>query len=218
MKPNVDDWTVVVTGGWNAQIFSPEWVGENLFSEKEFEIQLILQGGNVFSSLKTSDIVFSATNSQIVCGMRSISEDTLVKAEDLVTKALDMLPYTPVNGVGVNFGFTEENPLDNLLDLFNFNDLAELSNFNCSIRENQIYRRIEIDGRILNLRQTLSADPSKAMAIHLNFHKDVLNTKEAFNWLKGEVLSFKKIAYRFLGEIYNVSIEQEENLEDENAA
>jgi hypothetical protein len=95
MKPNVETWTIVVTGGWNAQIFNPEWVGINLFDTKELEIQLAFQGNNVFSSLKSPDLIFSPTNNQIVCGVRSIDENALIKAENLIIKALTMLHHTP---------------------------------------------------------------------------------------------------------------------------
>lgn len=31
MKPKLETWTIVVAGGWNVRIFSPEWVGKQLF-------------------------------------------------------------------------------------------------------------------------------------------------------------------------------------------
>jgi hypothetical protein len=82
MKPDIKGWTIVVAGSWNAQIFEPAWVGEKLFGVKELEIEFVFHRNSVFPSLKTSDIILSPTNSQIVCGVRTLSEDSLTKAEN----------------------------------------------------------------------------------------------------------------------------------------
>lgn len=206
MKPNVETWTIVVTGGWNAQIFNPEWVGENLFETKELEIQLVFQGNNFFPSLKSPDLIFSPTNSQIVCGVSSINENVLIKAESLIIKTLRMLQHTPIYAVGINFGFSEENPSSELLDIFNFNDNVKFIDSNYSIKQNQIYRQIEIDGQTLNLRQILNEDSAEPMITHFNFHKEVLKTEIAADWLKNKFIECKAITYHLLKEIYDINI------------
>ena len=217
MKPDVNTWTIVVAGSWNAPIFDPTWVGEKLFGSKEFEIEFAFYRNNVFSSFKTSDIVFSPTNSQIVCGVRNINDNALTKAENLVVKTLDMLPYTPINAIGINFGFVEEHPQKNLLDLFNFWDSFNMSDSNYTTNESQIYRQIKIGKHTLNLRQTLRAD--EPMIVHLNFHIDVSDSTEGSKWLKDKVLECRTTAYQFLEKIYDLNnIEEENSFGDEDAA
>lgn len=209
MKPNIETWTIVIAGGWNAQIFTPEWVGEKILGINEFEIQLIFQGNTFSSSFRTPEIIFTPTNNQVVCGVRNSDESTLTKAESSLIKILEMLPYTPINAVGINFGFSEENPSQELLDLFNFNDTYTLIDKNYLIKENQIYRQIAVEDRLLNLRQTLSAESSEAMSLHFNFHKDVSNANEAVSCLKDRTLEFKRTAYKFLEEVYQKNVEED---------
>lgn len=209
MKPNIDTWTIVIAGGWNAQIFTPDWVGEEILGINEFDFQLIFQGNTFSSSFTTPEIIFTPTNNQIFCGVRNSNESTLAKAESSLVKILEMLPYTPVSAVGINFGFSEENPSKELLGLFDFNDAFTLSDKNYRVKENQIHRQIVIEDRLLNLRQVLSEDSSEPMSLHFNFHKDILNANEAVSCLKDRTLKFKEIAYKFLSEVYQKNVEED---------
>jgi hypothetical protein len=213
MKPNIDSWTIVVAGAWNAQIFKPDWVCEHLFGVKELEIQFNLHGSSVFPSLKTSEIIFSPTDNQVVCGIRNIKDSTLIKAEELVIKVLSMLSHTPINAVGVNFSFSDENPSDKLLNLFDFNDTVSFSDHNFIVKESQVYRQIEHNDFTLNLRQTIGTDPPSAMFSHFNFQKEVSDTNDASHWLKGKVLECKSTAYKLVKEIYNTEITEDDDVE-----
>lgn len=208
MKPSLENWTIVVAGAWNAQIFSPEWVGSNLLDAQEFEIHLVFQGSNVFSSFVTQDIIFNPSSTQIICGVKNTSDAVLVRVEDLMVQALKILPYTPINAVGINFGFDDDIPSKELVNLFDFSDNFKLSDLNYLVTESQIIRQIDLGDRTLNLRQTLSSDSSKGAKTHINFHKDVSNAEQAGDWLKGKVLDSKKAAYKIVNDVYGIEIQE----------
>ena len=45
MKPVFNTWTVVVVGRWNVSIFNPDWLGKNLFDNKELLVDFPMEPG-----------------------------------------------------------------------------------------------------------------------------------------------------------------------------
>jgi hypothetical protein len=109
MIPNLDTWTIVLVGGWNPKIFRPEWVGKEVFDRKNIALEVPLSPGSSVLRYNSPEdsLVLIPSDDRLVIGIRKAEEPVLNKAAAIAKKVLDLLPYTPIGAIGVNFGFVE---------------------------------------------------------------------------------------------------------------
>src|SRR4051794_6937811 len=104
-----DSWNIVLAGLWNRAIFTPEWVGRLLFKQTEVETLISIMP-HMPIIYRNQQVSMEVALSRLVFKPRSISEASLMAAEDMAHKVLKILQDTPLLGVGVNFNFTESEP------------------------------------------------------------------------------------------------------------
>jgi hypothetical protein len=210
MIPRIEAWTIVIVGAWNVRIFSPEWVSEKLFAKKPIETEINFTSDIRRIRYRSESLVLIPLDDRVIIGARNISDDTLIEAEKVATLVLDLLSHTPILSLGINFSFLENKPSGELVSLFNISDGGQISNSGCKLLKTDIIRNLEVEGGILNLR--LSLEETK-LEVHFNFTHAIKSTKLAIENLNNRVIAYRDLAYSLLHNVYNLTIEEEEQYE-----
>ena len=208
MHAKLDSWTVVLAGAWNTSIFSPPWVGKHLFSgEKELGMEAGMVPNAHFFRYRAQGILVIPKDDRLIIGATAPQNEVLDQMEQAACKTLKLLPHTPLVGVGINFGSVEESPSEELLTLFDMNDLGRLSNTGSEVIGVELNRQLRVESDILNVKHVLR---DGVVEIHLNFHYDTDSTDKAREYLGGRVCSKRECATKFLTDVYDLMVEEEE--------
>lgn len=113
MKILTDYKNLIIVGGWNKHIFSPEWVKQYLFPQDEYEIEfpLNIDGSARFSTKKNR---ISLEQNRLNFYSRSIDNEDYERIQELAVKVADYLPHTPVLSYGVNFLYEESRNVEKI--------------------------------------------------------------------------------------------------------
>jgi hypothetical protein len=182
LVPEPIDWAVVVAGAWNLALLTPSWLQRRLFERPDATVQLFMAVDQAapprFQLEQTSIMVFPGL---LVVGAMDCTYKTLLEAQRLAAKALQLLSETPIAGVGVNVRYKLGDlptttlarsvaPLDSLL-----------ADCDLHVRSKQIQRTISFREGVLNL--TLAEDEQGQGTVLFNFHLDARESATAQKWL-----------------------------------
>ena len=121
---------------------------------------------------------------------------------------LKELHHTPVQGMGINFRFVEENPKETLLNLFNLNDNEHLADNGLKIQATEIKHTLVLDingsPQILNLTNLLTNE--NKVIFDANYHNEFTNTDQAISYLEKGLIIFRDNIFQLLPKIYEVEI------------
>lgn len=214
MKPNVGEWTTVIPGSWNLAILNFDWVAREIFEQKDINVALAVGPGLPQVTFTAGNVSLRPTADRVIFSARDASDKALSTIESFATKLLEKLPQTPVSAVGVNFGFIEETPDADTLEMFKIVDTNKISDAGYVIRETSIIRSVLIDDVRVNFKSV--NDNNGAVSFHFNFHNEAENAEDAMTALKGKTLIYKKKAEQFLLSIYGLINEEEDGYVEES--
>jgi len=194
-----EGYNIVIVGGWNKSIFTPQWVSSKLFKKSGilYEFPLNINAPPRYTDNEVR--LFIETN-KIILSALVPSDENLNKIEQLAINVVELLPHTPVISFGINFGFVEDIEKSSILNNFNINDNADITEIMGEIIETNITRTIKIENVLLNFniiknQQKISID----FNIHFTINEalDVKNIfiKKSFIKYKNEILSILKNLY-----------------------
>ncbi len=201
MKPVLQNWTLVLAGGWNVSIFQPQWVAKHVFQQDDIVVEVAMATGPPGLVFLSNHVSLAARSDRLVFGCKNTTDETLAALEVAALRVLELLPHTPLTAFGINFGFVEENPSNELVRLFETADLTQISDFGCEIAKTTISRQLRIEDKILNLSQTLEAGQ---VHIFFNFHFEVPDAGAARAKLVNVVIPCRDLTSRLLTEIHTV--------------
>ena len=127
MRPKRDGWNILLAGFWNRLIFTPDWVILHFFQgEEEVEarvallpiLPIIYEKHEVSIEVSSTRLVFRPPI--------PFTDEGLLRIEEMARIALNSLPETPVQAIGINFAYEDDRPPDHLLAMFNDVDDVEL--------------------------------------------------------------------------------------------
>jgi len=187
-------------------IFMPTWVSEHLFGVSKIQklVPIMPIAPLIY---RTDELALFVEDEKLIVQARKPTIECIQKMEHMAVTALDKLPITPVSAVGVNFGFVEATPSEQLLKLFNFGDDADIGLSRWDIGTRTLARQLTRDKKVLNLK--LSFD-SKEVEIHANFHNDVASASEASSAINNNVVVYHQECKELLAEVYALRIEEDE--------
>lgn len=207
MQPIVTEWTVVVTGNWNPGIFSPTWVGQQLLNAEQIEAEATLSNQALAGlRLLSENAIVIPRPDRLVIGARRPTDEALALIEAATARALEILEHTPVTGLGINFGYREENPSEELLHIFDVSDRRGIADFGGELRRTEISREIGLEDGVLNFRVSLQDAHVEA---HANFHHQIGNAREASQLLNGLVVQRRDSLLRLLSDVYGLELDEE---------
>ena len=164
-----EGWTVVLAGAWNTQIFQPEWVAKHVFGAEAVELQIALTPSVLSLRYAAHDATLVVHSERLIFGVKEATAEGIASCELYANKVMNLLPHTPIAAVGINFGFTQSDPPDQFLRLFNVDDADSLADFGLVIKSTQLNRAFAIDGAILNLQISLE---EARLNCNFNYHHD----------------------------------------------
>ena len=199
-----DKWTIVVLGTWNTSIFSVAWLGKNVFGARELLLEVGTEPG-VPRRVTADDVVVIPSDSRLIVVPKNLEETTLVKAERVACKILELLKHTPINAVGVNFGY-RVNPLpqqlrERLPSLLG----AELAVENLVIKARDYVWTVQSDPGVLNIRASIEGDEA---VISFNFNLSTHETEAAAKYVDGNVIKFRDKTKAILDGVFKVFAEE----------
>lgn len=204
MKAKPETWTVVVAGGWNVRIFSPEWVAKHLMKDTPVSVEIAL-AAPIQLKFSADGLVLIPADDRLIAGVQEATVDAMDRAEEVVVRALELLPYTPTAAFGVNFGFEDELPGPQITELFRLSDLPNLSEFGCAIKQSSVTHRLDVNGKVLNVTHSLVDGIAQ---LHLNFHHDSPGAAPAA--LRGSVRDCFALATTFMSSVYALKVDEVE--------
>jgi hypothetical protein len=209
MTPKLETWGVVLAGHWNRMIFTPEWVGANLFHQEAIETEIALLP--VFPIIYRHPLVtLEASGVRLVFSPRANSVRALEMVERMALTVLTELPNTPLMGVGVNFFFTEPNPPAQLLELFNLHDAPDIAREGWDAPELKLIRKLTGEHGTMNVSLGYNG---AVVDVDINFHSGTTGNTAAANAaaraaVDGRIVRLKRAALDFLETIYHLRMEE----------
>jgi hypothetical protein len=161
---------VFVTGRWNALIFTPAWIKANLFDNADIPVSMAWPLGDPTASMRLTcgGVSIFPSSQALDIQTADISKPGMIKAGEITAKILHLLPHTPIGALGVNFRFSEKNPLPALEALFGFADAAKIPTEKYTLAGTQISRSFTTDSDVvLNLSVSRLVNE---MVFEFNFH------------------------------------------------
>lgn len=216
MRPVPNSFCITVNGAWNPDIFSPDWVSQNLADDPEAEIQLAFSVNEPTAPRKISFEGIDIFSGRQQLTLISIDSDLegLAKCSSVLVKMLGLLSHTPISSAGINFSFSESEQLNQIsLALIPEDNSLILETY--SVEETLITRRLKknAEGYILNfaLKQNHNGD----YALSYNFHYDT-NINQLIDVISSNVIArHYQESIDFAKNIYSIEIDDEDSEEEE---
>jgi hypothetical protein len=203
MTPKENSWSIVVVGYWNRMIFTPKWVGKEIFKAPSVE-RLVSMAPVTPVIYRNDDITIAIGEEKLDVMLRKLNITCMKDAEQKVKDILTSLPHTPISAIGVNFGFIEENREASLLKLFNYQDDPDIAaSDNYEILRRQLTRQLSREGKILNL--TLSFDGSR-VEFDANFNHPVDSAQKAREVIDNQTENMYNRLTTLLEKVYKLKL------------
>jgi len=203
MKPAPAHWTIVILGRWNVSIFNPDWLGKNLFDNKELFVEVPMEPG--LPMRFTGDNVLLIPHSdRVILGAKETTNDNLTHMEKLATKLVDILPHTPIGAVGVNFGYDVRPIPEKIREAFRNPHAKEFTEHELTVPSKSFKWSCKYHGETVNMSFDFDNDK---LLVKSNFHSDAHTAAQVIDALKGKVLSKREFTETILKDIYELELE-----------
>jgi hypothetical protein len=114
MEPVDDKTTIVIAGSFNPAILSPQWIGKYVLDPPitdEFPVEVFAPlGPGPATRFNAPGLAYSPSFQGITFHLEGLDSAARQRVCDMAARILNLLPHTPVTGVGFNFGFRDANP------------------------------------------------------------------------------------------------------------
>ncbi len=200
MKVKKDSTNLVIAGKWNKYILSPDWLAKQIFEKSEIKVEFSFALDTPRFTCDNIRIV--PTEDRVTFIALEYSNGILEKIENMAYRLIDLLPFTPIAAFGTNFVYIEEGARGDLLDIFELKDNDKLSDYDVTIKENSIRRKLLIEEQELNLA---ILQEGENVVFDFNFHYDTPTfTKDN---IKGRFVENRKITENLLKDVYKLVFE-----------
>jgi hypothetical protein len=130
----------------------------------------------------------------------------LSRAATMARAVLQALPQTPIQAIGINFGYKESVPPGQLRAMFTDVDDDELGQEGWTIGERKLIRRLTRGDDVLNLAITFGSD---AVDFDFNYHHEAGTNAAALRAVsEGHALALRDTALAILREVYHLELEE----------
>lgn len=205
-EPLKNLFTIVIIGRWNVSIFSPEWVGKNIFKKREIILDVGIEPG-LSRRLSDEKIVIIPLSQRLMITLSIIDDEALKGMENAVCEILTLLTHTPVSAVGINFGYKIKPLPENYTSDFPVLLSEKLASEDLVVKSHEVKWIVDYEreqNRSLNISNQI--DGNEAI-VKFNFHRDIKNTEEAILGIKDKVLSYRDKTISILDKVFGVESE-----------
>lgn len=194
--------TLVVVGSWNRDIFTSDWVKENVLNGLDFQVLFPM---NSFNSLKfdvPSKYSFAINANRLEFSLHDSSESASREILTPVRNLLRSLIHTPIATFGINFVFKSDENAGLLTELPHTEDLKKT--MNAEISSIEMVRSLSLcDGNVLNFKINQRGED---VFFDFNFSFNAENIKKMLKILgdNDEIINEKReVAVKLLKEVYS---------------
>ena len=202
MYPVPDGHSVVIRGAWNRLIFNPVWVDQELAGGSGVQAQIALGDHSMPLRLQFGGVLLRVASDRLILGVAE-AVTSMGAVQEAATQLLKTLNHTPVSAVGVNFQFREDEPSQELREVFAATDLDKFASAESVVRSRALRREVELGEHVINVSLLLGEDGP--VTIDLNFHRAVTTSAEALAYLELGVDNCRAIADRIVHDVYDSS-------------
>ncbi len=209
MRPVNDQWSVVALGQWNSRIFSPGWVGREVFHADEVLAEMAVGATGTTVRYSHENIILQPFDNRLIVSVKEVDPagDVIVEIERVAETVFSLLSHTPVSGIGVNFGYVIDEPPEIVTNLFRFSDVDQLSDAGKEILEGELVRRMDIKDLDTLLNFKLSTDFT-TYKVNANFHQSVSSANDAIDKIKDKTVRFRDELIGLMSTVYGVELTQ----------
>jgi hypothetical protein len=207
LKATAGKWNIVIIGAWNTRLLGAAWLSKHIFDGKNVEGYIALIPG--FPNKYVHEgIEVEPTDERLVLGVRVPSDENLRLLEQKTCQLLKFLEHTPVQAIGFNLAMevdsiqdarTLEEQLDNVGSILSANGYER--------SEIALSQKLTRDGTTFSVTML---NKGGSVATTFNFHTDVDSAGAACEAIKDKVIGMKEEALRFLEEVYDLRMEEQE--------
>lgn len=194
--------SIVLVGGWNRNIITPQWVTSSLANVEEAVFQLAIDDPTFPFRILFDDYVLTVRVDRLQLHSQIVSAERLSGATTLANDLLELLPHTPISSLGLNFAWRESDPPSTLLPLFTLSDTSAIADEGHSATETAIKRSFPWQDGILNF--TLALKPQGHVIADFNFHWPVARAADAQQYLNARASEARDAALLLLRKVYNL--------------
>lgn len=209
-----EETSLVITGAWNPAVLTPNWIIQNAYPQTDAPpiqtVQALMPIGVFYAYPKyTLGLIdFTASNDLLAIHPSSTNEECCQVVDNTASKIIELLPHTPITGIGHNFEFREEQPTEAQLQIF-VNAQAPLE----AIYPDDFARNTNsITTSLINADQSIVINLTQyfdgtRIGVKFNFHHSLSDSATALKVLSG-TQGYKnfygnyEIAKKIISEIY----------------
>lgn len=202
LKPHVDGWNIVLSGHWDALIFTPDWIRTHVASAKEVGVDLPTVAA-LPPRLIFDGIYLLVVENKLLLGARKPDDAALGHMEEAASRVLKLLPHTPLTATGVNFAFVEEQP-GALAKAMTPHEADAIASAKLQLRGGTVRRSALLGEQAINW--TLEPREQGKTLLSFNFHFDTPSASQALSSLRMSLVKLKSQAYELCNKLYGETI------------
>jgi hypothetical protein len=204
MKLNLIRPTLVITGLWNPAIFQPPWVAVTLLNvppgaDINF-VEVFEAPGKVTHYFGDIGIGVPPGRLELFANVRA--DEKWTELENLALKILATLPHTPIQGLGINFRFEDDDPDPEAVDKLWTHEGLETR---FEVVASAIRSRLKFEDCELGLAREIT---DGKFVVDFNFHHPDVTVETITKILSGSIAERLKRATALLLDVYGFEVEQ----------
>lgn len=194
--------TFVLVGHWNRHIFTPAWVGSNIFQTQSVQVEFPLNA-NVAPRYSFDSVSCLLSGEKLIYTALSHSDEVLTRLRDYALRSLRLLPFTPIGAYGFNLGYQESPIPPEIAGVFNTTDNERIVANGNTISDYLLKRTISIAGSpanfsISNIQNMLNLD--------FNYNYLVTSCTQAIEQLPQlDLVLLRNSSLEFIRRVYGLS-------------
>jgi hypothetical protein len=176
-------WSVVIIGAWNRAILTPSGIATRLFLlPVGTAVQVLVPLDAVAPyQVRHNDITVVASSDRLLVHPEASTYEGLASAMEVVRRALDDLPRTPMSAAGYNLRFKSEGPVEVLTRLLTHSCDDEFSDAQYFIQERELGRTLRHgNGRI---KVSVTQEEDLSFSLLLNFDMQTSDVAHIRQWV-----------------------------------
>ncbi len=217
MRAIPEHFNVVIPGSWNVGLFHPSWIKEHLLDGTDPQIELTFSEMGPSTRIRHDPVIFLPEETRFKIYLLNDAVENWKIPLEYASKIAAILNHTPINGLGVNFGFEVNEPTETLTSAFNSSDNNSLIASGAEIQSTNIGRSLKFqDDSILNFYAATNSSTGSCM-LTFNYHFATKNANEIQDLVSAAIQKdLLAHAFGLLKNIYDLEIQNtEEGDEDE---
>lgn len=192
---------LVIVGSWNRDIFTEEWVKENILNGQDFGIMFPMNSMNSLKFDVSTKYSFAINVNRLEFNLHDSSDGA---SRDLIItarKLLRCLVHTPVNSFGINFVYKSERHSGLLSGLSHTEGIKKI--LNAEVEATEVTRVLKLgQGKVLNFKVRQKGNDT---FFDFNFSYNVKNIQNMLDVLGDDddiIINKRQIADNLLSTIY----------------